>query len=343
MTFRHLLLVAIGALLTLPALAQEDEIMKAALEVRGDYHHSLLDGWELGEHTQFTGEFINLKLDGKIAPKFSYSIRHRINKTQTNSNFFDATDWIYLTYSPNQQWDFSAGKQVVAVGGYEYDYSPIDVYQYSEYANHVECYEFGLTAKYNFKNGRDHLVAQVTQSPFRAFADNMYAYHLMWRGNHGMYSTLWSVNMMEYRPGKFVNHIALGNRFDFCPNAYLLLDYTNRYAGGYDASFFGDFTLTSELHVRPIKALKIFAKYAYEHNDDNAGDDELAAGTNLNTIGGGIEYFPLGGKDKLRLHAAVFHTWGTNTHTAPCLYDGMTNVSIGLTWRADLLHWKRKG
>lgn len=54
-------------------------------------------------------------------------MRHRLNKKNNDASFFDATDWLYLAYRKDN-WELSAGKQVVAIGGYEYDAAPIDLY-----------------------------------------------------------------------------------------------------------------------------------------------------------------------------------------------------------------------
>lgn len=60
-------------------------------------------------------------------------------------------------------------------------------------------------------------------------ADDMYAYNLMWIGAHGWFNTIYSVNMIEYQPDKFINYIALGHRLEFGKTA-LELDFMNRAA-----------------------------------------------------------------------------------------------------------------
>jgi hypothetical protein len=81
----------------------------------------------------FRGKYLNVLLSGDIGKHWSYSYRQRLNKAHANQSFFDATDWIHLTYTLNKHWSFNAGKQVVGIGGYEYDRAPIDLYFCSEY------------------------------------------------------------------------------------------------------------------------------------------------------------------------------------------------------------------
>lgn len=310
----------------------------AQVEARIDWQRDYIDGEKTEGNSGFKGKYINLILKGNLSPKVSYAYRQRFSKSFSSSGLFDATDWLYVAYAPNEKWVLSGGKQTVALGGYEWDYAPIDIYQYSEYCNHVACYQFGVSAAYNL-NTDNQLVFQICQSPFHGSHD-IYAYNLKWAGTHGAYSNIWSASMMEYLPGKYINYLILGNRFDF-KGGHLLFDITNRYSGGFDAGFMDDFTITTELHVQPTKELNIFAKYGYDKNKKNGGDYLVWANTEMHHAGVGLEYFPLDGSNKLRLHANVFHNWGKNGHPDPILQDKQNTVDVGVTLRADLLNVKK--
>lgn len=43
----------------------------------------------------------------------------------------------------------------------------------------------------------------------------MYAYNLMWNGRHGFFEAIWSANLLEYAPDRYISYLALGNRFSF--------------------------------------------------------------------------------------------------------------------------------
>ncbi|MBQ2400128.1 MAG: porin, partial [Muribaculaceae bacterium] len=192
----------------------QNDIVDLKIEVRADYQREYNDGHSIEENCGFRGKYLNMAISGNINDHFSYSWRHRFNKMigSNGSSFFDATDWVWLAYNINN-FEVSAGKQVVGIGGYEYDRAPIDLYFCSEFWNNVACYQFGVSGAYSFNEGKDKLMFQFCQSPFRTINPDMYAYNLMWYGNHGIFSSIYSVNMMEYAPGRFINYISLGNKF----------------------------------------------------------------------------------------------------------------------------------
>lgn len=339
--------ILLAGLLPLAAnvMADEDDKDKnwlhtAQLEVRADWQRDQIGSEKNAPNSGFKGQYINLILKGNLSDKVSYAYRQRFSKAFSSNGMFDATDWMYVTYNPNDSWAFAGGKQTVAIGGYEWDYAPIDIYQYSEYCNNILCYQFGVSASYALSEN-NQLTAQICQSPFRLYAPDMYGFNLRWNGSHGRYQNIWSVNMFEYQPGKYINYIALGNRLNF-NGGHFLFDFTNRYSGGYDTDFFDDFTITSELHVQPSKEVNIFAKYGYDVNEANGGDYLVFAGTEQHHAGVGVEYFPIHGKNSLRLHANVFHTWGKNTNPdGGVLQDKQTTFNVGMTLRADLLNIKK--
>ena len=115
---------------TMPVLeAQEksgfDLINKLKLEVRADGEYTTTDSTpNLGFH----GKYFNLMLGGELGGGFSYYFKQRIVANEGTVTFFDNTDFLYLDYMPSQNWRFRFGKDAMALGGFEYDASPIDVY-----------------------------------------------------------------------------------------------------------------------------------------------------------------------------------------------------------------------
>ena len=133
-------------------MAQEGHVVSVALEARGDYQRDYVDGEAVKSDCGFKGKFLNLRVDGDINEHFSYTFRHRLNKTTFNSEFFDATDWLQLEYRPDEHWSLSGGKQVVDIGGWEYDRAPIDLYFCSEFWNQIPCYQWGARVAYIFSD-----------------------------------------------------------------------------------------------------------------------------------------------------------------------------------------------
>lgn len=305
-------------------------LTQATLEFRADWQGTWQGSDRDDNGTGFRGQFLNVKLGGNLGRQWNWAYRQRLSKDMLRAGgYLNATDYLYLQYHPTERWSITAGKQFVAIGGFEYDYAPIDVYKYSAFCNEVYCYGFGLSAAYDL-TPHDNILVQAAQSAFAAGALNRYSYNIKWTGTHGIYQSLYSIGMQEYASGKYINIIALGNRFDL-GRVQVVADYTNRYANVSGAHFLSDFTAVGQVFAQPVKELSIFAHYSYDHNDGNTGDTLVKNGTKLHTFGLGAEYFPHCGKKDIRLHAAYYHT---NTKE--------NFLSIGLTFRPDLLNIKRQ-
>lgn len=337
------------SLLSLPAAAQTDWL-NTQLEFRSDYTYQALDGKEAEKG--FKGQYLNLKVNGKINEHFSYNYRQRFSKDMMrDGGFLNATDFLYLTYRPNDRWGITAGKQFVWIGGYEYDKAPIDVYQYTEYCQFIECYGYGVSIDYNLSS-HDNLLLQVAQSAFAGHKSDFYSYNVKWTGSHKWFSTIYSFGVHGYDRGTekgYLSCLALGNRFDLGKKAYLLLDYTNRFdlsksykdrdgapkPKGAD-NFFGDYTLMTEVHYQPTKEVNLFGHYCHTHNQANYGDATVSPGTSLNTVGAGVEYFPIKGDSDVRLHAAYFYNFGDNGNKGGVIRDDQQYLTVGLTFRINV-------
>lgn len=331
------------ALFILPAPARsQDPVVNVSLEARADWQHDRIDGENINDNSGFKGRYLNLKVSGQINDQWSYNFRQRLNKTISEGTFFDATDWVYLTYSPTSRISFSAGKQVVAIGGYEYDRAPIDLYSCSEYWNNIACYQFGVSGAFRI-SGNDVITAQVVASPFRKAEgnnNNMYAYNLMWNGSHGFYQSIWSANLIECMPGKYINYLALGNKFTFGITS-LELDFMNRAGGGQRFSI-KDWSLMTEASVRPSSRLRLFAKFTHDYNNSGSNYDLCVLdGTDLCMIGGGAEFFPLTGRHEVRVHAAAFRSWGRNGNPSGTMQNHQTFIDLGITWRMGIFSLNR--
>ena len=354
-TMKRLVFGLLAVLFGIALQAQEQqELLNLKLEARGDYQHEYIKSVTDDDASGFKGQFLNLRIDGNISEEFSYSYRQRLNKKNSDATFFDATDWVYLTWKKNN-FEISAGKQTVAIGGYEYDAAPIDLYFCSEWWQNIPCYQLGASVGYNFNSGKDKLLAQFCESPFRGDVEmvdaagnittkkqeTMYAYNLMWVGSHGCFNALYSVNMIEYLPGKYVNYISLGNRFNF-NGVSLEVDFMNRATSGH-TFFFSDISAITTIAWRPTECLNIFAKASYDVNSSDVDNDILvSAGTEIVRVGAGVEYYPLkNGRNDVRIHAAGSFTFGETT-PATVLRDNNTYLTVGVTWKMDLLSLKNK-
>lgn len=310
-------------------------------EVRIDYQRDWQDSHVVKNNTGFEGKYVNIRVDGRIAEGLTYSWRQRLNKHHGDGSFFDATDWVYIDYRLGA-WSFSGGKQVVAIGGWEYDRAPIDLYGCSVFWNNIPCYEIGASVSWH-PTGRDKLMFQVCESPFFT-PDNrdMYSYNLFWQGSHGLFSALYSVNMVEYRPGRFINYLALGNKFTL-GNVSLELDLMNRGAA-HQTFFLKDVSVMGELSWHPARRWNLFGKATYDVNHSgNDADACVMDGTELTMVGGECEYFPLvTDRQALRLHLNCFYSWGRNANLGNVMQDKTVLLDLGIKWNIDLLRLARR-
>ena len=323
------------------SLETDPGLMTLRGEVRLDYQRDMQDGHTVDGNSGFEGKYVNFRVDGRLAEGLTYSWRQRLNKHHEDANFFDATDWIYLDYRYGA-WSFSAGKQVVAIGGWEYDRAPIDLYGCSVFWNNIPCYEVGGSVAWH-PTGSDKLMLQVCESPFFTPDNrNMYSYNLFWQGSHGVFSALYSANMVEYLPGKYINYIALGNKLSLGQWG-LELDLMNR-AASHQTYLLKDVSVMGELSWRPTSRWTVFGKATYDVNHSGTGADYCVMdGTELTMAGAGCEFFPLlTDRQALRLHLNCFYSWGRNANSANVMQNKTMLIDLGVKWNMDFLRLARK-
>lgn len=328
----------------------EQQVLRLDIQARVDYQMVRQGEMALGSNdytglhidnaqSGFRGKYLVIRADGEIVKGLTYSWRQRLNTLHEDANFFNATDWVYLNYN-FRGWNFQVGKEVIAIGGYEYDRAPIDLYACSVFWNNIPCYALGASVGYDVSKN-DRLTFQVVQSPFFTKENrNMYGYSLMWNGHHSFFDAIYSVNLFEYKSGEYINYISLGNKFTY-KNVSLEFDFMNR-AASHQTFFFKDMSVMGELSWRPTRNWNVFGKITYDINKSGtAADVTVLDGTKLTMVGGGLEYYPLRkGRHSLRLHADCFYSWGFNANDANIMQGKTLFFSAGITWDMNLLNLK---
>ena len=312
-------------------------------ESRMSYGFTSVGGEVVDPSCGFKGEYLNLRLDGQICDGLTYSYRQRLNKN-TNATFFDSTDWLHLDWKVTPRLSLSAGKQVVAIGGYEYDRAPIDLYFCSEFWNNIPCYQMGVSATYNV-TGHDQLLLQLCNSPMRSWSgNNKYALNLMWYGSHGWWETMWSANAIQWGNGN-IYYLALGNRFNITDWLRWDVDLMDRYNPmGYIGE---DYSVMTELSAAVGERMRIHSKFTYDYHHDSSRyhsdcdmiDFLVCSRTKLKSFSAGIEGYPLrGGSDFLKVFAVGGYRWGRNGDTidVPVVVDDF-QLQIGIKFRLDIL------
>ncbi|MBQ5899758.1 MAG: hypothetical protein IIW87_07645 [Alistipes sp.] len=300
----------------------------------------------------FGGDGFYLNIDGKISKHFTYSLSQRLFAAHgEDDSVFDNTDWVTLTYGIGG-FSFTAGKDILIVGSYEYDAYDIDSYfdMNSMFYNSFAFSQWSAKAMWTNKSETTSFAFQITNSPFVYVPreENMYSYNLGWYGAWDCYESIWTLNLLEYAPKQFVKMVALGNTF-YMGDFSLVIDYIMR--GTEVKNLFNDITLNVMPSYNIGESLRLFGKFGWERISEPLDYDfwgeyldtdemilaneetssvmpaYLIAGEDYIYYGAGVEYFPLKENKDVRLHAV----WTSNNYTKHHA------INVGLTWKFDLV------
>ena len=354
---RVFIIAVVATMFANVAKAQDQEqknftIDKLSVEGRVDYDY-FFDENKSG----LDGKFFNFEMKGTFLQDFSYRIRQRIDMTAGGSK----TDFMILSYHAGKNFSFTAGRMPLAVGGWEYDLPPIDVYFASRFWNKFDCYDIGGQVEFHTNDGNHDIIFQVTNSTFNredaegAFIrlPNRYTYNLIWYGRMGAFSTSYSINMMEQNKGEYINYIALGNMFDFGKLDFYV-DFMNRGFFNQKGFLLGDFTVIGEVKYAFTDKFTAMVKGGYDRNKhDNRiisegneiigylpFDMAVTPGVEYAFAGLGFEAYPYKGNKNIRLHGL----FAVNELTKPTDVTMNTNTTdlsfqaqVGVTWRINFV------
>ena len=335
--YRNLTLLFLSMmLLSGIAFSQEKNftIDKLSIEGRADFDYFNEDG---ASSSGIDGKYFNFEMKGSFLQDFSYRVRQRIDMYHGSSK----TDYMILSYHASKNFSLTAGKMPLAVGGWEYDLAPIDVYFASNFWNTFDCYDVGGQVGIHTSDGNHDIIFQVTNSTFtKEKFQGIYAYNLIWYGRMGAFSTSYSINMIGQSKGEYINYIALGNAFDF-DKLDFYIDFMNRGFLNQKDFFLGDFTLIGEVKYAFTDKFTLMAKGGYDRNKHKTipFDMTVRPGVEYTFAGLGFEAYPYKGNKNVRLHGF----FAMNSLNEPS--DDMLNpnsssplslqFNLGVTWRID--------
>lgn len=330
--------------------------IKIHFDFRGDWHSTFddrpasereLDGADAYK-SAFEGKYLQFYLDGNITDGLSYHYRQRLNRLNGIDNLFKSIDKAYMQYDFKSGWNVAAGKFPMAIGGWEYDAAPIDVFFATEFWNQVYCFQLGIRGGYKFADGRNSLVAEIANSPFnpveKGMANNMYAYSLLWYGDYNVFQSSYSVNVMEIKDGTYIGQVVLGNRFLAGPMT-IELDWTQRFHE--NNNLMGDFSGVLNVKGNIHDWVNIFGKVDYDQNRTNifygVSKDEpywINYNDQILTYGVGVEVFPIKKQKFFRLHTYWYQTLNLGKDYWKDYDLKRHHLSIGLT--VDFTAFERK-
>ncbi len=201
-----------------------------------------------GEYTQtrFRNEQFRLEIRGQVHEKVYFRFRDRYTRAQTSEsidNISRSVDLAYLRFDLSEKFSISAGKMCADWGAWEFDWNPIDIYEYSDIVEYADNFLTGVGFSYT-PSGQNQFTFQVLDSRTKSF-DELYgtqpnfteskaplAFVANWRGSlfNGKVKTIWSYSLFNEAQdanGKAanMNYIALGNEFVISDKLNFIYDF----------------------------------------------------------------------------------------------------------------------
>lgn len=194
-----------------------------------------------GEYTgsRFSNEQFRLEIKGMVHDKVYFRFRDRYTRAQTSEsvdNLSRSTDLAFIRVDVSKKFSVSAGKMCADWGAYEFDYNPIDIYEYSDIIEYADNFLTGVGASYKATNNHQFTV-QLLDSRTKKFnelyntQDDSIPFNfeeaklplatiLNWRGSFfdGKFNTIWSYAFHNEAKDTVndeaagMNYIALGNQ-----------------------------------------------------------------------------------------------------------------------------------
>ena len=109
---RNIIMLIMAIMLIATKSQAQNNALNLQAETRIDYSGEFFNSDASNGKASFNGRYLNVMLSGTIGDKFSYAYRQRLNKAHADQSFFDATDWLYLTYAPSNNWPITAATSI---------------------------------------------------------------------------------------------------------------------------------------------------------------------------------------------------------------------------------------
>jgi hypothetical protein len=214
-------------------IPEEKQGLLKNVSVIANMNFALRNEFVDGEYTKtrFRNEQFRLEVRGKVHEKVYFRFRDRYTRAQTSEsvdNLSRSVDLAYLRFDISEKFSVSAGKMCADWGAWEFDWNPIDIYEYSDIVEYADNFLTGVGFSYTASN-RNQWTFQVLDSRTKSF-EELYgdqpnfteskvplAFVANWRGSllDGKIKTIWSYSLFNEADNANMNYIALGNEFNF--------------------------------------------------------------------------------------------------------------------------------
>jgi len=302
---------------------------------------------------QFKARQLRLEVRGDITDRIFYRFRHRLNKSNAATsldNLAKATDMLYAGFRLDDKWALTAGKMCQAWGGFEFDLNPMNIYEYSDFVDHMDNFMLGAMITYapnknhefNFQitdvrnDSFEKLYGTATNTINASKAPLTYIFN--WNGNlfDNLIQTRWGGGLQSEADGYNNWMLMLGTKLNL-PKFQVFFDYMManealdrlKYTPMSSTVLVKDakynsFVLKAE--YQPAPHWNIFAQGLYETAKNDLTDNKMTG------IGyfAGVEYLPFEKQD-LRFFLAYIGRSRENKLTN--VTTDTNRVSIGLMYR----------
>ena len=263
----------------------------------------------------FKGRQIRLEMKGDLGIHWSYWFRYRLNRSgeRQDDNFTNNIDYIQVDYRFNDRWRLTAGKKQLNLGGFEFDYNPIQIHEYSEFVGALE--EFHLAVQVAHTIAKGHKLQLEVFNTNNNSIDKVYpgaglersqlplGLNLNWTGNllRGKLQTLWAYSFMNEAKGANTHLLMLGQKLNM-KKWQVSVDYNGAWE---DADRHGIITaetgavarnvtyhsVVGEANWQPAAHWNLFAKGALEKASVR-GDEHLRNYRTSYSYQAGIQWYP---------------------------------------------------
>src|SRR6187402_3352695 len=134
-------------------IPEEKQGLLKNVSVIANMNFALRNEFVDGDYTQtrFRNEQFRLEIRGQVHEKVYFRFRDRYTRAQTSEsidNLSRSVDLAYLRFDINKKFSISAGKMCADWGAWEFDYNPIDIYEYSDIIEMADNFLTGVGGSY---------------------------------------------------------------------------------------------------------------------------------------------------------------------------------------------------
>jgi len=193
------------------------------------------------QQSRFRNEQFRLEFRGQVHEKVFFRFRDRYTRAQTSEsvdNISRSVDLAYIRVDLSKKLSISAGKMCADWGAWEFDWNPIDIYEYSDIIEYADNFLTGVGVTYT-PSQKNQWTFQVLDSRTKTFTE-LYgpqpnfqeskaplAFVSNWRGVlfDGKVKTIYSYSLFNEAQQAYMNYVALGTEFIVSPKFSFIYDF----------------------------------------------------------------------------------------------------------------------